>query len=285
MNVMPILQRLFQENRVPSALLIQGDLTDAHQLVSSFLQWVCCETHESCGTCGACVWLKEGHHPDVMEIMAHQSGHAIKIDQIRELQQWAYQSATGGHQWGVIHNAGSMNLNSANALLKILEEPSLKTHFILTVDNEQLLPKTILSRCVRFELSGMGRATENQEKLMLVKPEFLTLLQAYLSEETDLQELIQFFEPHALDDSLWFCQQCCAELITQRLLQQVSMDELPWVFALPLASWWAFWDALWHYRQQLRMGTHFHAALLFSRLFLSLKMSSSASCSSSPVLL
>ncbi|MDQ5883827.1 MAG: polymerase subunit delta [Pseudomonadota bacterium] len=279
MNVMPILKRLFQENRIPSALLIHGDLADAHQLVSAFLQWICCETHESCGSCGACVWLKEGHHPDVLEISAHQSGHAIKIDQIRELQQWSYQAPTTGHQWAVIHDAGSMNLNSANALLKVLEEPSLKTHFILTVDNERLLPKTILSRCVRYELPKVERVSENKEKLMTLKSDFLILLNRYLINEMDLQALLQFFEPHSLDDSLWFCQQCCSEMVTQRLLHQVTMDALTWVYAVPLANWWAFWDGILDYRQQLRMGIHFHPSLLFTHLFLTLKIGSSPSCS------
>ena len=272
MNILVTLQRLFKENRVPSAILIQGDLTDARLFVKSFLQWACCETHENCGTCSPCLWLQGEHHPDVMEIRAHDTGHAIKIEQIRELLQWAYQTPTLGYRWGVIDDAGGLNSHSANALLKVLEEPTLTTHFILTVDNERLLPKTILSRCVCFELPGISRATDNQEKLKAQEAIFLAMLKDYFSGELELAKILQFFEPHALDDSLWFLQQICVDVISKRLLTIVPIDTLAIAFAVPLASWWKLWDALLAYREQLRLGVHFHEPLLMSRLLLILKI-------------
>lgn len=275
MSVLPILQRLVQENRFPSAILIQGSLADTTPLVQAFLQWACCEQHQACGQCQPCIWLREGHHPDVMEVVSHQVGHAIKIEQIRELQEWAYQSSTAANQWGVIHDASSMNLHSANALLKILEEPSLKTHFILTAENEKLLPPTILSRCVRFECRGLEKPTEHRAQLLDLKSEFLSVFRAFLKNEADLNQLLIFFQTYTPDDSLWFLQQVCADVVSQRLCSEVSSDELEWMYAKPLASWWAFWDALLHYRQQIKMGVHFHESLLLSQLFLSLTTRSS----------
>lgn len=272
MNILEILQRLFKENRVPSAILIKGDLADARLFVKSFLQWACCETHENCGTCPTCLWLQGGHHPDVMEIMAHDTGHAIKIEQVRELLQWAHQSPTLGHRWGIIDDAGGLNSHSANALLKVLEEPTLTTHFILTVDNECILPDTILSRCVRFDLPRISRATDNQEKLKEQEAVFLEMLHAYFSDELELAKILSFFEPHALDDNLWFLQQICADVISKRLQSMVPSDKLAFAFAVPLASWWKLWDALLTYRKQFRLGVRFHEPLLISRLLLLLKI-------------
>jgi len=47
----------------------------------------------------------------------------------------------------LISPAHRMNINAANALLKVLEEPPTNTVFILVSDRPDLLPATIRSRC------------------------------------------------------------------------------------------------------------------------------------------
>ena len=51
----------------------------------------------------------------------------------------------------LIDNIEFLNVNSINALLKILEEPSLNAHFILINNNKRILP-TLLSRCINFKI-------------------------------------------------------------------------------------------------------------------------------------
>jgi DNA polymerase III subunit delta' len=56
----------------------------------------------------------------------------------------------------IIDNVNSLNLNSKNALLKTIEEPPEKTIIILICHNIKLIPKTILSRCVRLDFNNLN---------------------------------------------------------------------------------------------------------------------------------
>jgi len=71
----------------------------------------------------------------------------ISIDQIRELIE-KFQSGTflNSYKVAIIKDAENLNENSSNALLKILEEDRGKTLIILTVNNIENLPATIISR-------------------------------------------------------------------------------------------------------------------------------------------
>ncbi|HYE59561.1 MAG TPA: AAA family ATPase [Candidatus Kapabacteria bacterium] len=72
----------------------------------------------------------------------------IDIDQMRSLIELLGRRAfLGGYKVALIDEAEKMNGNSANALLKTLEEPKSKTILFLTTTDEKLLPSTILSRC------------------------------------------------------------------------------------------------------------------------------------------
>ena len=51
----------------------------------------------------------------------------------------------------LIDNIELLNLNSINALLKILEEPNENIYFILIHNNKKILP-TLLSRCINFRI-------------------------------------------------------------------------------------------------------------------------------------
>ncbi len=80
----------------------------------------------------------------------------IKINSIREIRrETAYRSAAAGKKVFVILDAEKMNDESANALLKTLEEPPSRTMLILTTTQPgQLLP-TLLSRCQHIRLSQL----------------------------------------------------------------------------------------------------------------------------------
>ena len=72
----------------------------------------------------------------------------IVIEQIRDLQQTL---TTGGHRGGqrvaIVDPAEAMNLFTANALLKLLEEPTTNVLFLLVSSSPKRLLPTIRSRC------------------------------------------------------------------------------------------------------------------------------------------
>lgn len=72
----------------------------------------------------------------------------ISVRQARDLRErLQHRSWTGGYQVVIIDEAGLLNEEAGNALLKILEEPSQKTIFFLLAVNDLTLLPTVRSRC------------------------------------------------------------------------------------------------------------------------------------------
>ena len=141
----------------------------------------------ACGHCPACTWIASGNHPDLRRIrpeaIAVQEGAAategaddaataeagatgttkrapskdIRIDQIRGLESW-FNTAThrGGWRVALLYPAHALNVISANALLKVLEEPPPHTVFLLVADAPDRLLPTLVSRCRRLPLPAPG---------------------------------------------------------------------------------------------------------------------------------
>lgn len=82
----------------------------------------------------------------------------IDIDQIRDLcTAFAQRAWLGGYKVAIIDEAEKMNANSANALLKTLEEPKGKAVLFLITTDESFLPETISSRCQMIYFSPVDR--------------------------------------------------------------------------------------------------------------------------------
>ncbi len=79
----------------------------------------------------------------------------IVINQIRELESFIYQfSIDGSPKFIIIDSSDDLNINSSNALLKILEEPKRNTYIILITHHLSKLLPTIRSRCIKFKFSN-----------------------------------------------------------------------------------------------------------------------------------
>lgn len=149
-----LLQNQFATGRNPHGILLCGpaDLGKrefAEQLGSSLL---CRKPTDAiaCGQCSACLLLEAGTHADLRRIGPEDS-KLIRIDQIRELNEWAVQTGQhGARKIAIIYPAEQMNVQAANALLKSLEEPVPGTLFILVADQPARLLPTIRSRCQSY---------------------------------------------------------------------------------------------------------------------------------------
>ena len=76
----------------------------------------------------------------------------IKIDQVRNLLIFLHRSTyTKDLKIVFIDNAEFLNVNSSNALLKSLEEPSSNTFFFIIHNDESAIKETIKSRCIQFK--------------------------------------------------------------------------------------------------------------------------------------
>lgn len=158
-----------QFGRLPHAMLLSGPAGSGKKDFAQCLsKRLLCETAsgsaEACGTCPSCNWFSTGNHPDFRlvepvgddpEEAGNETGleqkkksEQIRINQIRALDGFL---GIGTHRQGarviVIQPAEAMNQATANALLKMLEEPSHNTLFLLITNNRRRLLPTILSRC------------------------------------------------------------------------------------------------------------------------------------------
>jgi DNA polymerase-3 subunit delta' len=91
----------------------------------------------------------------------------ISVHQIRALTDFVNMSShRGGFKVVVIQPADALNVNAANALLKVLEEPPALTCFVLVVHRPHQLPVTVRSRCRQIALrpptAGAAAAWLNQ---------------------------------------------------------------------------------------------------------------------------
>ena len=96
--------------------------------------------------------LSANSHPNVFKIKKKKDKKIIDIDQIREMIQFTNQTSfNNDRRFIVIENINLMGINSANALLKSIEEPNNKTYYILINNSEFKILETIKSRCLEFK--------------------------------------------------------------------------------------------------------------------------------------
>tara|TARA_B100000579_G_C22741790_1_gene809480 strand:+ start:90 stop:1010 length:921 start_codon:yes stop_codon:yes gene_type:complete len=97
--------------------------------------------------------IQNGSNPNFNLIDVKTEKKNIDIGQIRNLINNLNKSSLNSKpRFILIDNIEYLNLNSINALLKILEEPNKNTYFILINNNKKITP-TILSRCLNFKIS------------------------------------------------------------------------------------------------------------------------------------
>lgn len=156
-----------RRERLPHALLLAGQRgLGKFDLAQAFVASLLCEQPQAggqaCGECLACGWQAQGNHPDFRLLQPEalsdtdtepeegkkKNSQQITINQIRALDDFL---TVGTHRAGLriilVHPAEAMNLSTANALLKSLEEPSPETLFLLVSNEPMRLLPTIRSRC------------------------------------------------------------------------------------------------------------------------------------------
>ena len=102
--------------------------------------------------------LKDGKNPLVQAVKGEGASGLIRVDRIRQLNEnVSYSSISGEKRVVIIHNCENFNANSANALLKNLEEPKNDTTYILTTNNPRAIMATIRSRCGVYTLSAPSK--------------------------------------------------------------------------------------------------------------------------------
>lgn len=140
------------QNHLPHALLLSGSkgtgrLDFAEKLVTSLL----CTSpvdETSCGNCQSCKTYHSSANPDFLRVELLEGKQQISVDQVRKISEFiSYTRSFDAYRVVLISPAERMNLNSANSLLKSLEEPASNTVIILVTTHLGKMLPTIKSRC------------------------------------------------------------------------------------------------------------------------------------------
>ena len=143
-----------------------------------------------CGLCASCRLVQARSHPDLMVLIPEALGadmgwgadgggevgggavdaagkrkpsKEIRVAEVRRILAFAHTTAARDHGKVVmVYPAEAMNTIAANALLKILEEPTGRLRFVLAGSSIDSLLPTIRSRCqsLRLDLPETALATE-----------------------------------------------------------------------------------------------------------------------------
>jgi DNA polymerase-3 subunit delta' len=179
------LRRALERDRVHHAYLFDGPEGVGRELAAFGLaQALVCEHRgvdlpkgDACGACRACVRAvpkedtRRPLHPDVIVLerglyepgaigRRTQETQDISIDQVRTLvlARAAFAPHEGRAKVFIVRRAEELSTSAANALLKTLEEPNDRTHFILLSSQPDTLLSTIRSRTQRVRFAALPDA-------------------------------------------------------------------------------------------------------------------------------
>jgi DNA polymerase-3 subunit delta' len=176
-----LLQRSLERGRLAHAYLFTGhDLDELEVLARTLAKTLNCRrplraeaksaATDCCDGCANCEKIDNENHADVHWVRPESKSRIISVEQMRELmQEINLKPGEAEYKVAVIVAADRLNVQSANAFLKTLEEPPGKAVLILLTTEPQRLLETILSRCLRLNFAGEGPRRNSPAEM-----EFLT---------------------------------------------------------------------------------------------------------------
>jgi len=156
--VVATLKAALEKNRMAHALLFTGGRgigkTTIARIVAKALVCLDRKNTEPCQACAQCLAIDNFSSLDVIEI---DGASHTGVDDVRELRDSArYQPSSARYKIFIIDEVHMLSTNAFNALLKIIEEPPPHVIFMFATTEVHKIPKTILSRCQRYDLKRMS---------------------------------------------------------------------------------------------------------------------------------
>ncbi len=195
--------------QLPHTLVIEGKDSASRSQTASFLaSALVCECDDKsklpCGKCTACIKVGARRHPDVT-VLGFEDGAQVRVDDIRRIRTDAYATPFEAESKVIIFcEAQMLNVQSQNALLKILEEPPQRVYFILTCPAANMLLPTVNSRCARFSLGTLDSEEIYRSVSAIFKQQsestrrrcsaVISMLEGFEMTEKNLQQLSQALE-------------------------------------------------------------------------------------------
>lgn len=151
--IIKTLTNAIKYDRVSHAYLFCGPRgTGKTSIAKIYAKMLNCEHLENmkpCNKCVSCTQINSGQNIDIIEIDAASNNG---VDEIREIRNKVNLVASSSkNKIYIIDEVHMLTTQAFNALLKTLEEPPAHIIFILATTEPHKIPRTILSRCQRFD--------------------------------------------------------------------------------------------------------------------------------------
>ncbi|MCS1407572.1 MAG: DNA polymerase III subunit tau [Verrucomicrobia subdivision 3 bacterium] len=161
-----IFQQSLTRDRLAHAYLISGgDPVTLEAFATMLAKTLNCETPpqrapsglglDACDHCQPCRQIAAAQQADVSWVRPESKSRIITVAQIRAVMEAVHLKAHASpFKIFIVSGAERMNVQAANAFLKTLEEPPGRSVLLLLTTEPQRLLDTIVSRCLRINLSG-----------------------------------------------------------------------------------------------------------------------------------
>tara|TARA_R110002111_G_scaffold247140_4_gene310160 strand:- start:59312 stop:60367 length:1056 start_codon:yes stop_codon:yes gene_type:complete len=185
-SILEMLDRALSRSRMPHALLFAGDAGIGKKRIALHLAQClfCLQTPASeltcCQECNSCKQMAAGTHPDLITVECPPDKAILPLsliiggDDHRGREGVCYEMSLrpmlGNRRIAIIDDADKMNAESANALLKTLEEPTANYLMILIASEMDAILPTIRSRC---QLIRFGRLSEEDVAELLLQQQLV----------------------------------------------------------------------------------------------------------------
>ncbi|TDE46614.1 DNA polymerase III subunit delta' [Flavobacterium rhamnosiphilum] len=127
----------------------------------------------------------------------------IRVDDAQEiLKSLALKSYEGGYKVMIIWMADKLNIAASNKLLKLLEEPTDKTVFILISENEEDIIQTIRSRCQVLHFNGLSETVIAEALVSRENTESKEALKTAHQAQGNYNKALQLLQPDS--ESVFF---------------------------------------------------------------------------------
>ena len=157
------LKNLFDDNKLPNKILFSGQKGIGKCTLSYHLSNYILSKKEDFSydlqkfeinkNNKSYILVNNNSHPNFYLINLKEDKKNIEISQIRDMISFTNKSSFDNeHKIIVIDNLEYLNSSSANALLKVIEEPNNKVLFFLIHDNQKKIFNTLKSRCIQFRV-------------------------------------------------------------------------------------------------------------------------------------
>lgn len=151
--------------RLPHALLFSGNSGCGRRTLARYVAELFLCKDNACGKCAVCRNIESDSYADVIPAKRFCGGKYLMEPFRALLLDMSVSPNSGDIKVYIFEDCDTMSVQILNSLLKTIEEPLSYLRFVFTCENTSVIPETVMSRVVEFEVPD---TTEEDCKQFLI---------------------------------------------------------------------------------------------------------------------